>query len=60
MNVKLEKVKELMRSMTEDELVTVKEHAEFLIEQIQFENEDTLREDPDIGYDDEYGFLEED
>lgn len=57
MNVKLEKVKEIMRSMTEDELVVVKEHAEALIDQIQFENEDTLRDEDD---DSDYSDLEDD
>lgn len=57
MNAKLEKVKELMNSMTEDELVVVKEHAEVLIDQIQFENEDTLRDEDD---DTDYSDLEDD
>ena len=41
----LEKTKELMRGMTQAELETLVEHAAVLIEQIEFENEDTNLDD---------------
>lgn len=54
MNPLVEEIKRLMAQLTEAELVVVKDYSDMLIDQIQFENEDTL-DDSDDDLDDEEG-----